>query len=64
MAATIRGSSVGRHSISVSELTRNAEQQPRAQALMGNMEEAPAARKLIRLLYISLGKNGQKNANG
>ena len=51
---------LARHSISVSELTRNAEQQPRAQALMGNMEEAPAARKVISLLYISLGKTGRK----
>ena len=51
---------LARHSISVSELTRNAEQQPRAQALMGTMEEAPAARKVISLLYISLGKTGRK----
>ena len=51
---------LARHSISVSELTRNAEQQPRAQALMGNMEEAPAARKVISLLYISMGKTGRK----
>ena len=52
---------LARHSISVSELTRNAdEQQPRAQTLMGNIEEAPATRKVISLLYISLGKTGRK----
>ena len=51
---------LARHSISVSELTRNAEQQPRTQELMGNMEEAPAARKVIILQYISLGKTGRK----
>ena len=46
---------LARHSISVTELTKAAnEQQPRVQALMGNMEEAPAVRKVTSLLYISL----------
>ena len=50
---------LARHSFSVSEVLRQADQQnPRAMALMGNLEEIPAKRKLVSLLYI--GKNARK----
>ena len=46
---------------SVTEITRTVvEQNPRVPALMKNLEENAAARKLVSLLYISLGKNGRK----
>ena len=46
-----------RHSISVTEITRNVdEQSPRVPALMGNLEANAAARKIVSLLYISLGR--------
>ena len=52
---------LARHSISVSEVLRRADQQnPRATALMGNLEEIPAKRKIVSLLYISIGKNARK----
>ena len=52
---------LARHSISVSEVLREADQQnPRAAALMGNLEEIPAKRKVVSLLYISIGKNARK----
>ena len=56
---------LARHSISVSEVLREADQQnPRAAALMGNLEEIPAKRKIVSLLYISIGKKRKKNVNG
>ena len=52
---------LARHSISVSEVLREADQMnPRAAALMGNLEEIPAKRKIVSLLYISIGKNARK----
>ena len=52
---------LARHSISVSEVLTEANQQnPRAAALMRNLEEIPAKRKIVSLLYISIGKNGRK----
>ena len=52
---------LARHSISVTEITRTAdEQNPRVPALMGNLEDNAAARKILSLVYISLGKNGRK----
>ena len=50
-----------RHSISITELLRDVDQQnPRQAALMGNLEEMHAKRKVVSLLYISIGKTGQK----
>ena len=52
---------LARHSISVSELTREEDQNnPRNAALMGNLEIEPAKRKVTSLLYISIGKTGRK----
>ena len=52
---------LARHSISITELTRDADQQnPRVPAMMGNLEEQPAKRKVTGLLYLSSGKIGQK----
>ena len=49
-----------RHSISMTELLREAdEQNPRNAAMMGNLE-VPAKRKLVSLLYISIRKTGRK----
>ena len=49
---------LARYSFSVTEITRNMdEQSPRVPALIGNLEENAAARKIVSLLYISLGKN-------
>ena len=48
---------LARHSISVTELIREVTQDnPRAPAMMGNLEEQPAKRKVTSLLYISIGK--------
>ena len=42
-------------------MLREADQQnPRAAALMGNLEEIPAKRKIVSLLYKSIGKNARK----
>ena len=52
---------LARHSISMTELLREVdEQNPRIAAMMGNLEEVPAKRKLVSLLYISIGKTGRK----
>ena len=52
---------LARHSISITELLRVADQQnPRQAALMGNLEEMHAKRKVVSLLYISIGKTGRK----
>ena len=43
---------LARHSISITELLREADQQnPRQAALMGNLEEMHAKRKVVSLLY-------------
>ena len=50
-----------RHSISVTEITSEADQQtPRVPSMMGNREEEPANWKVTSLLYISIGKTGPK----
>ena len=50
-----------RHSISVPEVPRKADQQnPRVAALMGNLEETHAKGKIVSLLHISIGKNARK----
>ena len=55
---------LARQSISVTEITRTAdEHNPRVPALMGNLEENAAARKIVSLLYISSQK-WQKNDHG
>ena len=42
---------LARHSISVTEITRTVdEQNPRVPALMGNLEENAAARKIVSIL--------------
>ena len=52
---------LARHSISVSEVLREADQQnPRAAALMGNLEEIPAKRKVVNLLSSQLAKVQEK----
>ena len=52
---------LARHSISMTELLREVdEQNPRIAAMMGHLEEVPAKRKLVSLLYISIGKTGRK----
>ena len=52
---------LARHSISITELLREADQQnPRQAALMGNLEEMHTKRKVVSLLYISIGKTGRK----
>ena len=52
---------LARHSISVSELIREEDQNnPRSAALMGNLELQPAKRKVTTLAYISIGKTGRK----
>ena len=52
---------LARHSISMIELLRKAdEQNPRIAAMMGNLEQMPAKKKLVNLLYISIGKTGRK----
>ena len=52
---------LARHSISITELLRNADQQnPRQATLMGNLEETPGKRKVISLLYIAIGKRAEK----
>ena len=52
---------LARHSISMTELLRVADQQnPRNAAMMGNLDEIPAKRKLVSLMYITIGKTGRK----
>ena len=51
---------LARHSISVTELTGEVTQDnPRVAAMMENLEEEPAKRKVTSLLYISIGKTGR-----
>ena len=52
---------LARHSISITELLRTADEQHHTEvALMGNLEETPAKRKVVSLLYIAIGKTGRK----
>ena len=51
---------LARHSISITELLRDVDQQnPRQAALMGNLEEMQA-KKVVSLSYISIGETGRK----
>ena len=53
------------HSISMTELLREADDQnPRIAEVMGNLEEVPAKRGLVSLLYISVGKTDRKMLMG
>ena len=50
-----------KYSVSVMELTRDAnEQNPRARALMGDMDENPANKKVMSVMYLSLGEAARK----
>ena len=50
-----------KYSISLTELTREASQQnPRVRALMGDLEEEPANKKVVSVLYLSLGEAAAK----
>ena len=50
-----------KYSISLTELTREATQQnPRVRALMGDFEEELANKKVVRVLYLSLGETARK----
>ena len=51
---------LARHSISMTVLLRVADQQkPRNDAMMGNLDEIPAKRKRVSLMYISIGRTGR-----
>ena len=50
---------MAKHSISVEELTRTSGG-ARDKALMGNMEEIPAQRKVVSVLYLALGQAARK----
>ena len=52
---------MAKFSISVTELTREENQQnPRVRALLGDLDENPANKKVISVLYLSLGKQARK----
>ena len=52
---------MAKFSISISELTREAtEQTPRARALLGDMDENPANKKVVSVMYLSLGEAARK----
>ena len=47
---------MAKFSISITELTRDVDQQnPRVRALLGAMDEDPANKKVVSVLYLSLG---------
>ena len=51
-----------KHSIVVPELTRiGTEQQPHQAALLNNMQEQAAERKIVSILFLSLESAGRKN---
>ena len=53
---------MAKYSISLTELTRDASQQnPRVRALMGDLEEEPANKKVVSASYISLGEAARKH---
>ena len=50
-----------KYSISITELTREANQQnPKIRPLMGDLDEEPANKKVIRVMYLSLGEATKK----
>ena len=52
---------MAKYSISLTELTRDASQQKaRVRALMGDLEEEPANKKVVSVLYLSLGEAARK----
>ena len=52
---------MAKFSISITELTRDADQQnPRTRALLGDMDEDPANKKVVSVLYLSLGEAARK----
>ena len=54
-----------KHSISVHELMRTpTENQPRLAALINGMNEQAAERKIVSILFLSLGPAGHKNLTG
>ena len=49
------------YSISITELTREVNQQyPNVPTLMGDLEEDPANKKVIGVIYLSLGEAARK----
>ena len=52
---------MAKYSISISELTRQTTQQtPRVRTLLGDLDEDPANKKAISILYLSLGDAARK----
>ena len=52
---------MAKYSISVTELTREANQQnPRVRVLLGDLDEDPANKKVISILHLSLGEQARK----
>ena len=51
---------MGKHSIEVEEIIREEGGNPRKKELMGNMEKAIAEKKVISLLFLSIGGAGRK----
>ena len=52
---------MAKFSISIWELTREAtEQNPRVRALLGDMDEDPANKKVVSVMYLSLGEAAWK----
>ena len=52
---------MAKYSISITELTREANQQnPRVRTLIGDPDEDPAIKKVISVMYLSLGEAARK----
>ena len=52
---------MAKYSISMNELTRTAaETNPRVKALLGNMPEEAANKKVVSMMFLSLGESGRK----
>ena len=52
---------MAKFSISITELTRDVkEQTPRVRALFGDMDEDPANKKVVSVMYLSLGEAARK----
>ena len=52
---------MAKYSISITELTREANQQkPRVRTLMGDLDEDPANKKVISVIYVALGEAARK----
>ena len=57
----IQGAMMSKYSISITELTRETtEQTPRIKTLMGDLDEDPANKKVISVMYLSLGEEARK----